>query len=120
MPLIRELDREGWSEYLDAVSRELLNTPASIEIVPDAGFPAVEAAHQALQTLTYDQRNDVFEVAVARGGPRLPSVLRHLVDHPIRIAVDSVSLLAPLTIAVDGHDGVRTVIRIERQAEFAG
>ncbi len=120
MTATRELAREGWSEYLDAVSRELLNTPVSIEIVPAVGSSGVEAAHLALHALTYDQRSDVFEVAVARGGPRLPSVLRHLVDHPVRISVDSPALLAPLTIAVDGGDGVRTVVRIERDGEFAG
>jgi hypothetical protein len=57
---------------------------------------------------------------VARGMPRLPSVLRHLVDHPERVAVDRQTVLAPITIWVDGHDNVRTVITIERNAEITG
>lgn len=116
----RELAREGWAEYLDAVSRELLNTPVSIEIIAESERPVVQAERLALQLVTYDHRNDVFEVAVARGGAGLPSVLRHLVDRPARIQVDSPTLLAPLTIAIDGSDGARTVVRIEREADFSG
>ena len=84
----RELSSETWTEYFDALGRELLHAPTSIE-------------------------EDVFEVAVARNGPHQPCVLRHLVDRPARVAVDNNTMLAPMTIAVDGHDGIRTTIRIE-------
>lgn len=120
MQLARALEHEVWSEYLDAVSKELLNAPVSIEVIPTPGPAMLEADRLALQTLTYDRREDVFELAVARGGPRVPSVLRHLVDHPARIEVDSYTMLAPMTIAVDGADGTRTVIVIERDGDFTG
>jgi Family of unknown function (DUF5335) len=120
MEAIRELAHETWSEYFAAASKELLNAPVSIKIVGADGPPAVQAEHLALQALAYDRRDDVFEVAAARGGPDLPSVLRHMVDHPERVAVDTHTMLAPMTIAVDSRDGVRTVIRIERDAEFNG
>jgi hypothetical protein len=116
----RELAHETWSEYLDAVSKELLNAQVSIEIIAEPDPPMFEAGRMALQAVAYDRRDDVFEVAAARGGPQLPSVLRHMVDHPERVLVDSRTLLAPMTIAVDGRDGVRTVIRIEREAEPTG
>jgi len=116
----RELAPEAWSEYLDAVSRELLNADVSIEVVIESDPPMVEAEHLALQAVAYDHRDDVFEVAAARGGPHLPSMLRRLVDHPKRIVVDTWTLLAPMTIAVDGGDGVRTVVKIAREPEFAG
>lgn len=113
----RQLAQEGWSEYLDAVSLEWLNTPVSIEISPSAHPSGLEGENLALQTLAYDAGSDVFEFAAAQDGSRPPSVLRHLVDHPARIAVDSDTLLAPMTIAVDGPEGERTVIRIEREPE---
>jgi hypothetical protein len=116
----RTLAREGWAEYFDAVSRELFNTPVSIEITPVGERSRIAAAQMALQGLAYDHRNDVFEVAAAHGAAGGSSVLRHLVDHPARIEVDSPTLLAPLTIAVNGLDGARTVVRIEREAEFTG
>ena len=78
------------------------------------------ARGMALQLLTYDRRDDVFEVSAARGGPRLPSVLRHLVDHPVRVEVNSMTSLAPTRIVVDARDGVRTVIRISHDGAFCG
>ena len=116
----RELPSETWSEYLDALSKELLNAPVSIEVTEPAGPTMVEARRLALQALAYDRRDDVFEVAAARGGPSLPSVLRHMVANPIRIEVDSSTSLAPTMIAVDGGNGVRTVIRILRDGAFSG
>jgi hypothetical protein len=113
----RELASDTWSEYFDALSRELLHAPTSIEVVDPSGPGSVEARHLALHVLTYDRRDDVFEVAVAKGGPRLPGVLRHLVDHPTRVSVDNHTMLAPMTIAVDGRDGLRTMIRIEHDPD---
>jgi hypothetical protein len=120
MQATRELSPEAWSEYLDALSRELLNAPVSIEIIPTPEAPVMEAERLALQALAYDRRDDVFEVTAARGTPHLPAVLRHLVDRPARIAVDSQTMLAPMSIAVDDRDGVRTVITTEREPEFSG
>ncbi len=116
----RELIYETWAEYFDALSQELLNAPTSIEVVDSCGPPNVEAKHLALHALTYDRRDDVFEVAVAWGGPHLPAVLRHFVEHPARVAVDNHTMLAPMTIAVDGRDGRRTIIRIEHDPDVGG
>lgn len=120
MEATRELARETWSEFFDALSKELLNAPVSIEVIATPGSPVVEAKRMALHALAYDRRDDVFEVAVARGGPHLPSLLRHMIDRPARIKVDSQTMLAPVTIAVDGPDDVRTVITIESEPEFSG
>ena len=116
----RELASETWAEYFDALSRELLHAPTTIELVDPSGPTSVEARHMALHALTYDHRDDVFEVAVAQGGPHLPGVLRHLVEHPARVAVDNRTMLAPMTIAVDGRDGLRTMIRIEHDPDIVG
>ena len=112
-----DLPSESWAEYFDALSRELLRAPTSIEVGDPSGPASVEARHVALHALTYDRRNDVFEVAVARSGPHPPGVLLHHVDHPARVAVDDRTMLAPMTIAVDGRDGLRTMIRIEQDPD---
>jgi Family of unknown function (DUF5335) len=116
----RELAHEAWDEYFTSLSKELLNAPISIEICSPTRPSTIEARRLALQALSYDRRDDVFEVSAARGGPRLPSSLRHLVDHPAHVYVDSDTMLAPMTIAVDGSDGVRTLIRVERDGAFEG
>ena len=89
-----------------------MNAPVSIEIVDASGPPTIEASHLDLHALTYARRDDMFEVAVARRSAHLP-VMRHLVDKPERVTVDSWTMLAPLTITVYRRDGVRTLIRIE-------
>jgi hypothetical protein len=113
----RELASETWAEYFDALSRELFHAPTTIEVVDSCGPANVEAKHLALHALTYDTRDGVFEVAVTWGGPQLPGVLRHVIDHPSRVAVDNHTMLAPMTIAVDGRDGLRTMIRIEHDPD---
>jgi hypothetical protein len=113
----RELAPEGWAEYLDAVSRELVNAPVSIEVIRESGAPDLHTDRLALRTVIYDHGRDTFDVAAIRPGVVPERVLLRHVDHPARIEVDSPTLLAPLTIAVQGDDGVRTVVRIEREAE---
>jgi Family of unknown function (DUF5335) len=115
-----DLVRDRWSEYLNAIADELLNETVSIAVSDPAGPPTLEASRLALQGLSYDRRNDVFEVAAARGGPHVPSVLRHFVDHPTRIAVDSRASLWPTLIEIDDADGIRTTITIGQAAPFAG
>src|SRR5437763_1517873 len=115
----RELAPENWSEYLDAVSRELHSAQVSIEIREGEQRPVREKDHAALQGMAYDRSDDVFEVAVRDPGDPQPGTHRHLVDHPARIMVDSWTLLAPMTIAVDGPDGVRTIVRIAGEPERA-
>ncbi len=117
MDYSRELANETWSEYFDAVNTEMPGAEVSIEISPRPGRSMVEAGRLALQTLTYDRLGNVIEVSLARGGPRVPSVLRHIVDRPARVEVDTPVLLAPMTIAVHGSDGARTLIRIAREPE---
>ncbi|HUO72494.1 MAG TPA: DUF5335 family protein [Solirubrobacteraceae bacterium] len=119
MKALRELARETWSQYFDALSKELLHAPVSIEIEgPDE--PMVAVSRMALLALAYDRRGDVFEVSAARGGPHTPSVLRHLIDRPARVSVDSQTILAPRMIAVDGSDNVRTIIRIAAEGAISG
>jgi uncharacterized protein DUF5335 len=116
----RELARETWAEYFDALGRELLHAPTSIEVEDPSGPLGIEAKHLALHALSYDRRDDMFEVAVAQGGPHLPGVLRHLVDRPVRVVVDNHTMLTPITIAVDGRDGIRTTVRIEYDPQDSG
>ncbi len=114
----RVLAREGWSEYLDAVSKELVNAPVSIEVFATGSPPHFEATGLPLIGLSYDGRDDVLVVAAGRPGSHVPDVRRHLIDHPQRIDVDSHTMLAPMRIGVDGQDGVRSVISIDRDAEL--
>lgn len=111
---MREIARETWAEYFDWATKELLNAPVSVEVV--APWSAAAAQADRLVALTYDPGEDVFEVSGGQRNAHLPSTLNHHVERPTGVFVDSQYLLAPLTIAVDGCDGLRTVIRIARRA----
>jgi hypothetical protein len=65
MGVTRELAGETWSEYFDALSKELLKSPGSV--VGGPGPPLMEASHLALLALTYNRRDDILEIAAARG-----------------------------------------------------
>jgi hypothetical protein len=47
-------------------------------------------------------------------------VLRHVVDHPVRIEVDSPGTLAPTKIVIEDDRGSRTLITIARPSAFTG
>jgi Family of unknown function (DUF5335) len=117
---MHELAHETWSGYFDAASKELRGAPVSIEIIAASDPPMIEEGRMTLKALAYNRRDDVFEIAAGRGRPGLPSVLRHLIDHPALVEVDTQTMLAPMTIAVEGRDGVRTVITVEREAKLTG
>jgi len=112
----RELACESWSGYFDAVGRELLSAPVSIEIVGAPGSPILQASSLALLALTADCRS---RSRSRHGVPHLPGVLRHMVEHPhlCVCVVDTQPMLASFRIAVDGLDNVRTVIAIEHEPE---
>jgi hypothetical protein len=116
----RELTRSSWGSYFDSFSDRMLNLPVTIELVSGSSAPQVEARHLALQALIYDRRTDVFEVAAARGAVPVRSVLRHMISNPTRITVDSPPGLAPMTIAIEDRDGVRTIVRLRFFADFSG
>ena len=120
MEATRELPRERWADYLQDVTGEMRNVAVVIEVSDPIIGPGVAARRLALQALAYDRRDDVFEVAAARGGPHLPAVLRHMVEHPTRIEVDSLAAFDPTLISVTGQDGARTVIRIVHEGAFTG
>ena len=120
MLVTRDLGREGRSEYLDAISDELRNEQVSILVSTPTSAPAAEARMLALQAVSTTDAATYSRVAVARGGAHVPSVPRHLVDHPTRIAVDSRTSLAPTLIEIDDAEGIRTAITIHRAAAFAG
>ena len=117
--MTREIQQEQWSEYFDWLSKELLHAQVSISIVAPREPEKVQAGGLSLLALAYDGREDVFELAATRGGPHPPSTLRHMVNHPERVSVDSEVMLAPITIEVDARDGVRTVIKIEDEPELS-
>ena len=116
----RELPRHRWAPELDEITAERRLASTVVE-VHDAGRPAASKERGVLlHALAYDARDDVFEVAVARPRPGGEDVLRHVVDHPSRVLVDSREGILPRAIAVDDDAGNRTLVRLVDDAPFTG
>lgn len=116
----REVPRERWVEELEAVASELMDARTVIEIqVPELGAQTEERG-LLLRALTYDARDDVIEVAVVRPRPGGEDVLRHMVDHPTRLLVDSREGILPRAIAVDDTAGTRTLVQVVDDTPFSG
>jgi hypothetical protein len=116
----REVPRERWGDELEAVAAELVDARTIIEVQGADLGAQTEERGLLLRTLAYDPRDDVIEVAVARPRPGGEDVLRHLVDRPTRLLVDSREGILPRAIAVDDGDGTRTLVQVVDDAPFGG
>ncbi|MHB8659086.1 MAG: DUF5335 family protein [Solirubrobacteraceae bacterium] len=113
----RQLPRELWGEYLDAVSRELTGAHVSVfhELSPSLGGLASESPQ--LQRLSYDSTGDALVIEMSAKGRLVPRP--RLISRPDRLTVDNHTMLAPLTITIEDRSGQRTVVRIEREDDVA-
>jgi hypothetical protein len=112
MDVSRELAEETWDEYFDAVGRELVDAPVSVER-PGHRNPSTELS---LRSLRYDAIGETLRLALVPVGSASGGV-EHLIVHPRRVAINTQTMLAPLTISVETQDGGRTVIHFERETE---
>jgi hypothetical protein len=108
------LDRTTWRQALDQLSEEFEGFETTIEALDATYGDQLEAERMPLASLTYDDKDDVFVVAVGGRDGRYPVVLRHIVEHPKRIRVDRVSEQVPIAIDVVDDDGVETVVSLQR------
>jgi hypothetical protein len=79
-----ELERAGWREYFDNLSRGLGAVEATVEVDGSDLGAQIEAENLVLTGISYDDRDDVVVVALAEPG-RQREDLEHLVYEPQRI-----------------------------------
>ncbi len=100
----RELPREAWREYFDALSKVVAGHPAEVEVESLKLGDQVEADWVPLIGVTYDHKDDVLEVALEG--------LDHLIHKPRRIWVEE---SGPHFVAaeIERADGVTEIIRLK-------
>ncbi|RMF69532.1 MAG: hypothetical protein D6740_09470 [Alphaproteobacteria bacterium] len=100
----RELPREVWREYFDALSKVIAGHPAEIEVESLELGDQVEASWVPLIGITYDHKDDVLEVALEG--------VDHLIRKPSRIWVEE---SGPHFVAaeVERADGVTEILRVK-------
>jgi hypothetical protein len=108
-----EIPRDTWRQYFDDYSRHLPAVEATVEVdSPELGSQIV--AHGLLLTgLTYDDRDDVFVIGLARDGEE---VFEHLVEQPQKILVASIDDLEALDI--EDAEERRTIVNLQQVPEL--
>jgi hypothetical protein len=109
-----ELTRQGWPHYFETLTKEAEGFDVTIEVVgPELG-DQFEAEKLPLAYLAYDNKDDVFIVAVGGRDRRYP-VLRHMIEHPDKILADSRAADTPWAVEVVGSDGDQTIVTLDRR-----
>jgi hypothetical protein len=76
----QKLEASGWQAYFDKVSRVIIGQHTEIEIARLALGAQIEAKWLLLTGLTYDSKDDLFEVAT--------DTVDHLIRQPKEIYVE--------------------------------
>lgn len=108
------LDAGRWAEYFDSLTPSVEGLPVTVEVMSGELGDQLEVDNLAVQTIGYDHKDDVVEVAVEGPEPH-SEVLRHFISAPREISVEQEDGL-PSSILVTAADGVRTLIRLHRPA----
>ncbi len=108
----QELAREQWAEYFDAIAPSIGGLLVTVEVMDDQLGDQVDVERMPLQTIGYDHKDDVVEVAVGGRGVRYPVVFRHFIAAPQTIAVEESAESDPSAILVTDAGGTRTLIRL--------
>jgi hypothetical protein len=104
------IDRSQWAERLDAVTRDHEGDEVTIEVLDKDWGDAHEAERMPFTYVTYDRRDDVVVIGVGGSSAAWPVLLRHMVWHPVEVALDTIGDEAMLRVAE--QDGTVTLVTI--------
>jgi hypothetical protein len=102
-----------WRTFFERLSDDLSGDDVTIEVLTDEYGHQYEAEELPFDFLDYDDKDDAFIVAVGGRDRRYPA-LRHIINQPKRIVVDTLSPNQPWAIDVEAVDGSRTIITFQR------
>ncbi|HWF73327.1 MAG TPA: DUF5335 family protein [Solirubrobacteraceae bacterium] len=94
-PATTEIPRRDWRTYFDNFSRHLPALEATVEVDGRDLGAQVIAENMLLTGLTYDDRDDVFVIGLAREGQE---VMEHLVERPQQIMVAAIDILESVDV----------------------
>ena len=100
---VRTLENQEWHGYFDLISRGLLGKRAEIEVASLELGDQIEAEWVPLLGITYDQKDDVLEIAL--------DGLDHLIPKPRQIFVDE-GLGGLASFEVVDHAGARHIVQL--------
>ena len=99
-----QIERARWGAFLGSLTTTLVGKQAEIEVAALDLGDQIEAQWAPLIGITYDEKDDLVEIALEQ--------LDHLIRSPQAIFVDE-GLGGIAAIAVDDSDGHRHVVRFK-------
>ncbi|HWF25081.1 MAG TPA: DUF5335 family protein [Solirubrobacteraceae bacterium] len=108
-----EIPRDTWRPYFDDYSRHLPAVEATVEIDSRELGSQIVAEGLLLTGLSYDDRDDVFVIGLAREGEE---VFEHLVEQPQKILVAATNELEALDI--EDAEQRRTIVSLQQVPEL--
>lgn len=109
-----------WRELFDGLTKEYEGSEVTIEVLSEDFGDDYEAERLPLAYLEYDPKDDMFVVGVGGRDGRYPVILRHFVEHPKSIVLDTEYPDGLLVLEVIGGDDSRTLVSVYRSAATAG
>ena len=99
-----QIERAQWGPFLDNLTRILVGKQAEIEVAALDLGDQIEAQWAPLIGITYDEKDDLIEIALEQ--------LDHLIRSPRAIFVDE-GVGGIAAIAIDDSDGHRHIVRLK-------
>jgi len=100
---LRQIERDRWHPFLDAVSRSLVGKRAEVEVASLALGDQIEAEWLTLLGIVYEPRKDTIEVALEG--------LDHMIQRPREIVADE-AVFELANITIKDSEGVLHILRL--------
>lgn len=110
-PTTQQLEAEEWVEYFDSLTERTAGALVTIEVMSEELGAQTDVERLPLQTIGYDPKESILEIAVGGRGLRYPVVLRHFISSPQEINVEEEGS-GPSALLVSDASGARTLIRL--------
>lgn len=116
----QELASETWGDYFDSLTPKVEGLLVTIEVMSEQLGDQLDVERLPLETIGYDHKDDVLEVAVGGRDLRYPVLLHHFISAPRAISVEESGRLLPSAILVTDASDVRTLIRLYEPTAVGG
>ena len=99
-----QIERTRWGTFFDSLTRTLVGKQAEIEVAGLDLGDQIEAEWAPLIGITYDEKDDLIEIALEQ--------LDHLIRSPHAIFVDE-GVGGIVAIAIEDSDGHRHIVKLK-------
>ncbi|HEY3843263.1 MAG TPA: DUF5335 family protein [Acidimicrobiales bacterium] len=113
-----ELQRSTWQGALESLSKEHQGDVVTIEVTTLDFGDQFEAEQLPLAYIEYDPHDDAASVGVGGRDGRFPVVLRHVIEHPASIVVDTEATEGATALQIADPDGTTTIITLHPRPEL--